>query len=361
MIRNIIFDWSGTLVNDLSGVWKATNHVLEKAGVEKLSLDKFRAEFELPFTGFYERFTPNVPLQTLENWFHDSFREACGDVIALPHANDFLDFCKAEKIRCYILSTVNPEYFTVQASNTQMDRYFEELYLGVWDKRKKIHAIIQENELKHEETLYIGDMQHDVETAHHGGIYSCALLTGYNTLDQLRMSRPSIITANLDELKTILRNNNLSLPENIGQAASTQRPISTVGALIYNALDQVLLVRTDKWSSKWGIPGGKIEYGESSEEALRREVAEETKLEITEIKFAIVQDCIESEDFYRPEHFILINYSCRLSGEPDVTLNEEAQAFCWINESAALQLNLNQPTRTLIEDVMSRASVTSNA
>ena len=126
MIRNIIFDWSGTLVNDLSGVWKATNHVLEKAGVATLSMDEFRAEFELPFTGFYERFTPNVPLQTLENWFHDSFREACGDVIALPHANDFLDFCKAEKIRCYILSTVNPEYFTVQASNTQMDRYFEE-------------------------------------------------------------------------------------------------------------------------------------------------------------------------------------------------------------------------------------------
>ena len=30
MIRNIIFDWSGTLVDDLPAVWKATNYVLTR-------------------------------------------------------------------------------------------------------------------------------------------------------------------------------------------------------------------------------------------------------------------------------------------------------------------------------------------
>ena len=66
MIRNIIFDWSGTLVNDLPGVWKATNHVLEQAGVPALTLDEFRNEFQLPFTGFYERFTPDIPLLMID-------------------------------------------------------------------------------------------------------------------------------------------------------------------------------------------------------------------------------------------------------------------------------------------------------
>ena len=72
---------------------------------------------------------------------------------------------------------------------------------------------------------------------------------------------------------------------------------------VYNALGQVLMVRTDKWSGKWGIPGGKIEYGESSEDALRREIAEETNLAISDIEFVLAQDCIRSEEFYRPEHF----------------------------------------------------------
>ena len=361
MIRNIIFDWSGTLVNDLPGVWKATNHVLEQAGVPALTLDEFRNEFQLPFTGFYERFTPDIPLETLEGWFHGSFRKVCGEVIALPHANDFLDFCKSKKIRCFILSTVNPEYFAVQAANAGMDDCFEQLYLGIWDKREKVHEIISENNLLKEQTLYIGDMQHDVETAHHGGIHSCALLTGYNTLDQLRQSRPTVIAMHLDELKTILLANDLSLPSGLGQTGNDRRPVPTVGALIYNALGQVLMVRTDKWSGKWGIPGGKIEYGESSEEALRREIAEETGLQIADIEFVLAQDCIDSEEFYRPEHFILLNYICRLSGEPDVTLNEEAQAFRWVSEAEALRLNLNKPTRKLLDAVTARAATLADA
>ena len=97
MIRNIIFDWSGTLVDDLPGVFKATNYILEQAGVATLTLAEFRAEFELPFTGFYNRFTPDVPLEQLEEWFHSYFGKVCGEVIALPHAGEFLDFCKSER------------------------------------------------------------------------------------------------------------------------------------------------------------------------------------------------------------------------------------------------------------------------
>ena len=355
MIRNIIFDWSGTLVNDLPGVWRATNYVLEQADVPTLTLDEFRDEFQLPFTDFYDRFTPDVPLEKLEGWFHSSFREVCGEVIALPHANDFLDFCKSEKFRCFILSTVNPEYFTVQAANAGMDGCFENLYLGIWDKREKIHEIISENNLLKDETLYIGDMQHDVETAHHGGIHSCALLTGYNTLEQLREANPTHIATDLDEFKGTLQANGMTLPN------GNRRPVPTVGALIYDALGQVLMVRTDKWSGKWGIPGGKIERSESSEDALRREISEETGLTITDIEFVLSQDCIDSDEFYRPEHFILLNYTCRVTGETDVTLNDEAQAFRWVSEPDALQLDLNRPTRILLDTVMANATIPTDA
>jgi len=53
------------------------------------------------------------------------------------------------------------------------------------------------------------------------------------------------------------------------------RPVATVGALITHR-GRLLMIRTRKWSGKWGIPGGKIERGETAEEALRREVREET-------------------------------------------------------------------------------------
>ncbi|RME93068.1 MAG: HAD family hydrolase, partial [Verrucomicrobia bacterium] len=86
MIRNIIFDWSGTLVDDLPAVLAATNAVFRQAGVPEMSLEEFRREFCLPFKKFYDRHVPHVPLQDLERWFHTAFEEAQDRVQPLPHA-----------------------------------------------------------------------------------------------------------------------------------------------------------------------------------------------------------------------------------------------------------------------------------
>jgi ADP-ribose pyrophosphatase YjhB (NUDIX family) len=131
-------------------------------------------------------------------------------------------------------------------------------------------------------------------------------------------------------------------------------PISTVGALIFNRAREVLMIRTHKWSNLWGIPGGKIKWGETAEDALRREVREETALEITNIQFVVAQDCIRSKEFYREAHFVLLNYTCDTLGG-QVILNDEAEEFQWLNPTAALALELNSPTRILIESTKGKA------
>ena len=55
--------------------------------------------------------------------------------------------------------------------------------------------------------MFIGDMEHDIETARHGGIHSCAVLTGYNTLDQLRRANPDLIVEHMGELRDIMTQN----------------------------------------------------------------------------------------------------------------------------------------------------------
>jgi len=226
--------------------------------------------------------------------------------------------------------------------------FIDRPYLGVWDKRKRIEEILKENQLSPGETLFIGDMQHDIETSKHGGIHSCAVLTGYNTLNQLREAEPDLIVEHLGELRLILEQNDLRLKPSAVTFEETHLPVSTVGALIYRADGQLLLVRTHKWSDLWGIPGGKIKWGEPSEDALRRELLEETALEIDDIQFVMVQDCIHSKEFYRDAHFILLNYTCRCSGEPVVRLNDEAREFRWLSHEEALSMPLNQPTRILL-------------
>ena len=356
MIRNIIFDWSGTLVDDLPAVLKASNFVLAQAGKSEMTLEEFRAEFSLPFTNFYNRHTPHVPMPQLEEWFHAEFRRAQDSVCELPHARGFLEFCREKKLRLFLLSTVHHDHFLTQCKVIGFDVFLEKPYTGVWDKRKKIHEILSENKLRPSETLFIGDMEHDIETARHGGVHSCAVLTGYNTLEQLRAAKPDIIVEHLSELRDILEKNDFDVKKSASPRPGEdgqEIPLATVGALIFNSRGEALMIRTQKWSNLWGIPGGKIKFGETSEDALRREVFEETALKISRIQFVLVQDCIHSKEFYRDAHFVLLNYTAHCAGKnPKVTLNDEGREFRWVKLTDVKKMKLNKPTRILADAVI---------
>lgn len=355
MIRNVIFDWSGTLVDDLPAVLQASNHVFERAGVPPMTLDQFRSEFCLPFTKFYERYVPHVPLPQLEDWFHRAFRQCQHLVAELPHAREFLEFCRRQSLRTFLLSSVHRDHYAAQAAETGFGAYLDHPCVEVWDKRTRIRELLAEHELRADETVFIGDMAHDIETARHGAVFACAVLTGYNRVEQLRAAQPDLLVEHLGELRDILEQCGLDLAAHLRGDRSPARdsahrfPVATVGALIRNDAGEVLMVRTRKWSNLWGIPGGKIRFGERSVDALRRELREETELEVTDIRFVMTQDCIHSREFYRDAHFILLNYTCRAPGIQAVRLNHEAQEYRWLLPAQALELRLNEPTRALLQ------------
>lgn len=61
-------------------------------------------------------------------------------------------------------------------------------------------------------------------------------------------------------------------------------PVAAVGALIIDEQDRMLLVRRarDPGKEKWGLPGGFVDRGESAEQALAREIEEETQLALND-------------------------------------------------------------------------------
>ena len=57
---------------------------------------------------------------------------------------------------------------------------------------------------------------------------------------------------------------------------------------------------------------------------------EETGLELGDIRFELVQDCIEPPEFYKKAHFLLLNYTATATSTK-VTLNDEAENYRWLS------------------------------
>jgi len=345
VIKNLILDWSGTLVDDFPPVLKATNRIFEIYGKPVFTAEEFREKFFLPFPEFYALHLPEVTQTQLDSHYHEAFRLLQEEIPLLPFARDFLEYAQGRGLKMFLLSTIHAEHFKAQSARLGIGHFFTQAYTQALDKRQTIHRLLEEHGLDPQETLFIGDMAHDIDTARHGGVHSCAVLTGYDGLDKLRQANPDLLYQNLHQVRLYLEEH---------RQAELPPPIGTVGGLIYNRRGQVLMIQTYKWNHHWGIPGGKIKGNEPSLDALRREIREETALELEEIRFAMVQDCIASPEFYKKAHFLLLNYTALAVGDGEgVTLNEEADCFRWVMPEEALALPLNIPTRILLDYVRS--------
>jgi len=132
-----------------------------------------------------------------------------------------------------------------------------------------------------------------------------------------------------------------------------QFPEPTVGALIFNQEDKIFLMKTHKWRNRYSIPGGHIELGERIVDALRREVKEETSLDIYDIRFIGIQEYIFDDAFWEKKHFIFIDYACKTKST-EVRLNSEGQDYIWVSLDKVFNLPIEPYTERTIKEYMKK-------
>jgi nucleoside triphosphatase len=130
--------------------------------------------------------------------------------------------------------------------------------------------------------------------------------------------------------------------------AKQRYPEPTVGAMIFNPKGELFLMKSHKWRGQYCVPGGHIELGETMEQAVRREVKEETGLDIYDLEFLCFQEFILDESFWQKRHYIFFDYVCRTDSY-EVVLNDEAQSYVWVSLPEALALPVEPYTLNLIE------------
>lgn len=128
-------------------------------------------------------------------------------------------------------------------------------------------------------------------------------------------------------------------------------PEPVVGAFIFNPQEQLFLMKSHKWKDLYVVPGGHIEVGETMEKALKREVKEETGLEIFGSKFICIWEFISEEGFHKQKHMLFLNFRVKTKSSKAI-LGNEAQDYIWIEPKKALKLPLEKYTKMTIENFL---------
>jgi ADP-ribose pyrophosphatase YjhB (NUDIX family) len=129
-----------------------------------------------------------------------------------------------------------------------------------------------------------------------------------------------------------------------------KHPLVGVGALVFRR-DRILMAQRGKppLQGWWSLPGGALEVGESLKDAVRREVLEETGLEVEPVKvFEVFERIMRDESGAAEYHYVLIDYICRATGGT-LFPGDDVCAVEWVRRLDLPMLQITEGTLAVIE------------
>ena len=185
---NVFWDWNGTLCDDVRLSLDAVNDMLARRGRSGITMEEYYSYMGTPISKFYEHlFDFSVePMEGLSREFY-SYYQANTHILHLREgAEAVLKRLRDLGARQFILSSSHKDSILPLASRWGILPYFEAV-LGAEDwkvgsKAERARQFCCEKGLCREETWFIGDLLHDLETALHCDA-SCILLSGGHQSD----------------------------------------------------------------------------------------------------------------------------------------------------------------------------------
>jgi phosphoglycolate phosphatase len=199
-VRLILWDWNGTLLNDVDACVDAMNQMLAKRSMDFLSIEKYQNIFTFPVQNYYKALG--------FDFNKDSFEELSIEYIQLykdlslksplqEGATELLEYFKEKNYKQVIISASEQKALEKQVEERNITKYFDSIIgLDNIHAHSKLHnalAYINELKIKPQNICFIGDTYHDYEVAAAIGCNCILVKSGHMDLVKYTMDNVAIV------------------------------------------------------------------------------------------------------------------------------------------------------------------------
>jgi phosphoglycolate phosphatase len=199
-IDHVIWDWNGTLLDDVPHAVDTINFLLEPRGLPLLSIERYREVFSFPIRQYYETLGFDLQAESfvgLCDQFIDRFMAKVGECPLAPGSRELLAQIKASGKKQSVLSATEQGTLHDMMSLFGLSHYFDFVF-GIADrlavgKVQRGHELMRESDVPATRTLLIGDTDHDLEVGHALGISVLLVTHGHQSAARLKRLHHDVI------------------------------------------------------------------------------------------------------------------------------------------------------------------------
>lgn len=207
----IIWDWNGTLLNDVDACVNSMNIMLSRRKMNLITTAYYKSIFTFPVQKYYEQIGFNFEDESFEELsveYINLYKEASQNAPLQNGSMNVLEAFKRLNHKQIILSASEQITLENQVKERDISQYFDSL-LGlnnIHAKSKVNNAInyIERTNIKRDEIILIGDTYHDYEVAQALGCESILINNGHQHLKQFNFDHSAIVVNDFTEVLNML-------------------------------------------------------------------------------------------------------------------------------------------------------------
>lgn len=203
----IIWDWNGTLLDDVDICIESMNGLLQKRNLPLLNLQKYKRVFTFPVKDYYAEVGFDFKLESFDDVaveFIDLYREKVKSSTIFKPVQQIMQAFRTAGYRQFLISAMEHEFLKETLESNHVLLYLE-AFSGIKDhyaegKLEMAKNFFETNNITSNHIYFIGDTIHDFEVAEELGVKSVLVASGHQSMERLKETGSDVVEGLYDLL-----------------------------------------------------------------------------------------------------------------------------------------------------------------